>query len=101
MSRMIVSVLAALVGIGIVIGVGRSAPAAGPSQAVWQYQCILPPGAMRTEPSPPRTAHESAYHHNSGTHPSMQVLNHMGSQGWELVAIDPNNGHYCFKRPGQ
>lgn len=55
----------------------------------WEYHCVLPPMSVPVD--------GEGDHAGSG-HPSVGVLNHLGSQGWELVAIDGRNGHYCFKR---
>lgn len=65
----------------------------------WEYHCILPPGAATAAPPQQPTEHEQHFHSGHGAHPSELLLNHLGDKGWELVAIDPNNNHYCFKRP--
>ena len=66
----------------------------------WEYHCVLPPGAIPMPEDRVPSAHEKALH-DGPAHPAENVLNHLGTKGWELVAIDPNNGHYCFKRrPG-
>lgn len=31
--------------------------------------------------------------------PNPKALARIGDEGWELVAIDPKNGDYIFKRP--
>lgn len=63
----------------------------------WEYHCVLPPGALPAAPKQNPTAHDQSFH-NGTAHPAEKVLNYIGNKGWELVAIDPNNGHYCFKR---
>ena len=46
-------------------------------------QSFYPPGSV------PRYALQSI----------LPRLNHLGEQGWELVALDTNEYHYIFKRP--
>ncbi|MEK7705260.1 MAG: hypothetical protein AAB426_09895 [Myxococcota bacterium] len=58
----------------------------------WEYHCVLPPMSVPVE---------GEGDHGTTGHPAVGVLNHLGSQGWELAAIDARNGHYCFKRPVQ
>lgn len=52
-----------------------------PGNSQWEYNCST---TMRSA--------------EKGHHASMEILNHLGKQGWELVAIDSTNGHFCFKR---
>lgn len=87
--------------LGGAIAYGVSARAAKGPGRMWEYHCVLPPGAVATTGAQdqPRTAHELSHHSGTNEHPSERVLNHLGRQGWELVAIDPSNHHYCFKRP--
>ena len=96
--------LLALVGVaGALLGIAATSVSvrAGnePVFAKWEYHCVLPPGAMKADDTSPASAHELAMHDGSAAHPSERLLNFVGEKGWELVAIDPNNGHYCFKRP--
>ena len=96
------SILAVLAGgaVTATLAFGWAARAGRSAATGWEYHCVLPPGAVNAgEPSAPRTPHDLAHHGDTGDHPSEKVLNHLGSQGWELVAIDPANHHYCFKRP--
>lgn len=93
----IVAALVAFVGAALAL-VWVTAPAearSGAARAVWEYHCTLPPGVV-----PQSTSRDSkGEHHSESGHTAVKVLNHLGQQGWELVAIDPGNGHYCFKRP--
>ena len=93
---------AASVCVGVGVSYAFAVRAARSPATAWEYHCVLPPGAVGAseEGSAPRTAHDLKHHGaDSGDHPSERVLNHLGRQGWELVAIDPTNHHYCFKRP--
>ena len=96
-SSILVTVLATS-GIWLLGSSALSAPAK--SVPTWEYHCVLPPGALpaKDEESEAAEAGDAHGHSGRGHHPAELVLNHLGSKGWELVAIDPNNGHYCFKR---
>jgi hypothetical protein len=92
--------LIAVVGVSVASSLALSQDAATQKAApssTWEYRCILPPGALKSKSNKGHDGHRHG-HHASSAHPSTKILNNMGSRGWELITIDPNNGHYCFKR---
>ena len=92
--------LALITALSLTLAPTRADAAAKVAPQLWEYHCVLPPGALPTESeNKDPTIHEKVAHGGGKSHPAELVLNHLGSKGWELVTIDPNNGHYCFKRP--
>ena len=73
----------ALLAIGALVGAVASCHAGKGAKAgaTWEYRCA---NTIRGT--------------DEGAHASMAILNKLGKEGWELVGVDPTNGHFCFKR---